>query len=214
MRSWETGRRNSSICVKDIRQYRLTDVANNLRMYCQATHNQTALLPKTPTCLVPAVRILCASTRNNLVSTIRHCRLSNYNRPNMPFASHTPTTTYIYSSHWETDEVTINTRKILSQMLETVANTTHGSTDVLTQVSGVETGYPQPTTAVLRSVSTPTAEAAGVLPAYVSTNTTIRHSVVPLFHSCVLNELHLYYLYLSIQTLYLSFEHRNYAHAC
>jgi len=58
----------------------------------------------------------------------------------------------------------------MSQMLETVANTTHGSTDVLTQASGVETGYPQTTTPAFRSVSTPTEGAADVLPAYVSTN--------------------------------------------
>jgi hypothetical protein len=99
-------------------------------------------------------------------------------------------------------------------MLETVANTTHGSTDVLTQASGVETGYTHTHTAVLHSVSTPTEEAAGVLPAYVTTNMTIRHSVGPLFNSCELNEVQLYYLYFSIQTLYLSFEHRNNAHAC
>lgn len=41
----------------------------------------------------------------------------------------------------------------MSQMLETVANNTHGSTDVRTQASGVETGYPSATTAVFRSVS-------------------------------------------------------------
>ena len=50
-------------------------------------------------------------------------------------------------------------------MLENVASNTHGSTDVLTQVSGVETEYPRATTAVLRSVSKPTEEVTGVLPA-------------------------------------------------
>jgi len=79
-------------------------------------------------------------------------------------------------------------------MLETVANNTRLSTDVLTQESGVETGYPRATTAVLRSVSMPTEVATSVLPAYVGTNMTIGHSVLPLFHSCEHNEVQLYYL--------------------
>lgn len=83
-------------------------------------------------------------------------------------------------------------------MLENAANSTHGSTDVLTQASDVETGYSRVTTAVLRSVSKPTEEAISVLPAY--TNMTIQHSALPLFHySTVVN------LMKSIQTLYLNF---------
>jgi len=100
-------------------------------------------------------------------------------------------------------------------MSETVANSTHGSTDVLTQASGVETRYLRANTTVLHSVSKPTEEVTGVLLAYkVSTNITTRQLVLPLFHSCELNEEQLFYSYLPIQTLYLTSEQRNNAHAC
>jgi hypothetical protein len=99
-------------------------------------------------------------------------------------------------------------------MLEIIANSTHGSTDVLTQVSGVETGHPRATTAVLRSVSIPTEEATSVLSTYVSANMAIRHSVLTLFHSCELMNYNSIIFYLSIQTLYLAFEQSNYAHVC
>ena len=78
-------------------------------------------------------------------------------------------------------------KNIMSHMLETVANSTHGSTDVLTRASGVETGYPRDHScsplgfkANWRSYWRPAC--------LCHTNMAIRHFVIPLFHSCKLNQ--------------------------